>query len=106
MAFPDEQILKRVMEGDEVAFKQLCTYFSSPAIKFCTVLLKDENDAKKIIENVFAMIWDDRWQLGREKNFQTYLFSTLQNQVFERLKKCNDQSFKTQYLERIHTFQK
>ena len=104
MTFPTDQILYRVTQGDETAFAQLCGYFNTPAFKFCTALLKDQKDAENVINSVFEQIWAERQQLNIQNNFQSYLFGTIKNQVFEQLVKCNEQNLKNQYLERMQSF--
>jgi DNA-directed RNA polymerase specialized sigma24 family protein len=104
MTFPNQQILHRVTQGDEAAFTQLRSYFHTPAFKFCSVILKDEQEAELIIQDVFAKIWDERFQLKTDDNFQSYLFMNLKNQIFGQMKKYTDPTARTQYLEKIHSF--
>jgi RNA polymerase sigma-70 factor (family 1) len=102
MNFPNEQILYRVTQGDEVAFSQLYTHFRSPALKFCTTLLKDEEEAENITQDVFAKIWDRRVQIKPEHSFQAYLFVSLRNQIFDQFKKFEkDQLLRKQYVDRM-----
>jgi|TARA_R110002124_G_scaffold62984_1_gene171948 RNA polymerase sigma-70 factor (family 1) len=102
MNFPDQQILTRVTQGDEVAFSQLYTHFRTPAVKFCTTLLKDYDEAENVTQEVFAKIWDRRCQIKPEYSFQSYLFVSLRNQIFDQFKKLEkDQLLRNQYLENI-----
>ncbi len=104
MTFPTEQILDRIKQGDEMAFAQLCGHFNTPAFKFCNVLLKDQKDAEPVIHDVFEQIWAERQLLSMQSNFQSYLFVTIRNQVFEKLVRCNEQNLKSQYMERMLSF--
>ncbi|MCF0072517.1 RNA polymerase subunit sigma-24 [Dyadobacter sp. CY261] len=104
MNFPNQQILDRVTQGDEAAFTQLRSYFHVPAFKFCAVLLKDEAEAENVIESVFRKIWNERSGLGMKGNFQSYLFSSLKDQIFGEMKKYNDPIARKQYLDRIQSF--
>ncbi|NIJ55934.1 RNA polymerase sigma factor [Dyadobacter arcticus] len=104
MAFPYQQIVYQVTQGDEAAFTQLRTYLHVPAFKFCSVILKDETEAENIIHEVFAKIWDERVQLKPDENFQSYLFLNLKSQIFGRMTSYSDPIARTQYLERIHSF--
>lgn len=99
MDFPDESFLYRVSQGDEAAFSQLCAHYRLPALKFCKVLLKDEDKAETLLRNVFAGIWEHRFLIRREQSFQAYLFINLRNQIFDQLKKVDkDQYLRQQYL--------
>ncbi|GGH54252.1 RNA polymerase sigma factor [Dyadobacter endophyticus] len=104
MTFPNQQILDRVTQGDEAAFTQLRSYFHVPAFKFCSVLLKDETEAENVINCVFNKIWNERLALRSEGNFQSYLFSSLKDQIFGEMKKYNDPAARKQYLDRIQSF--
>jgi RNA polymerase sigma-70 factor (family 1) len=102
MNFPNEEILYRVKEGDAEAFSKLYTHFRSPALKFCATLLKDEEEAENIIQEVFARIWDRRLQIKPEQSFQAYLFVSLRNQIFDEFRKIEkDGQLRKQYADRI-----
>ncbi|CAG5009346.1 hypothetical protein DYBT9275_04475 [Dyadobacter sp. CECT 9275] len=105
MNFPNEQILYRVTQGDEAAFTQLYVHFRSPALKFCTTLLKDEEEAENITQDVFAKIWDRRVQIKPDHSFQSYLFVSLRNQIFDQFKKLEKDNISRQrYLDRMKTW--
>lgn len=105
MNFPNEQILYRVTQGDEAAFSQLYTHFRSPAVKFCTTLLKDEEEAENVTQDVFAKIWARRMQIKPDHSFQAYLFVSLRNQVFDQFKKLEkDNISRQQYLDSMKSW--
>lgn len=105
MAFPSEQTLYRVTQGDEAAFTEIYTHFRVPALKFCTTLLKDEDEAENITQDVFAKIWARRVQIKPDHSFQAYLFVSLRNQVFDQFKKLEkDNISRQQYLDSMMGF--
>ncbi|MGV3603401.1 MAG: RNA polymerase sigma factor [Dyadobacter fermentans] len=95
--------MDRVTQGDEAAFTQLRSYFHVPAFKFCSVLLKDETEAKHVIDSVFNKIWNERLDLRAEGNFQSYLFSSLKDQIFGEMKRYADPVARKQYFDRIQS---
>ncbi|WP_031529016.1 RNA polymerase sigma factor [Dyadobacter crusticola] len=101
MAFPTQQILHRITEGDKVAFAQLCTHFREPALTLCRVILKDDGEAEAITSHVFEKIWEDRIKLEKEENFQSYLFLNLRNQIFMEMRKYQDLGFRQTYLDKM-----
>ncbi|PWJ59892.1 RNA polymerase sigma-70 factor (ECF subfamily) [Dyadobacter jejuensis] len=102
MNFPSQQILIQVTKGDETAFSQLYIHFRTPAVKFCTSLLKDVDEAENVTQDVFAKIWDRRSQIKPDHSFQSYLFVSLRNQVFDQFKKLEkDQRLRQQYMENL-----
>jgi DNA-directed RNA polymerase specialized sigma24 family protein len=101
MAFPSQEILHRITEGDKAAFAQLCTYYREPALKLCAIVLKDQIEAEAVTSSVFQKIWEDRVRLNAEENFQSYLFINLKNQIFLELKKYQDHNSRQAYLEKM-----
>ncbi|WP_051350053.1 RNA polymerase sigma factor [Dyadobacter alkalitolerans] len=104
MDFPNQHILYQIKQGDEAAFTQLCSYFYFPAVKFCTVILKDPKEAETITESVFAKIWDQRVDIKAEENFQAYLFLNLKSEIFCQMNRYNDPAAKERFLNKIHSF--
>ena len=87
MAYPDEVILTKVIQGDENAFAELYNYYKLPALRFTTSLLKDEVEAENMVQDVFLKIWIKRAHIKLEYNFSSYLFTCLRNMAFDYFKK-------------------
>ena len=104
MDFPNQHILYQIKQGDEAAFTQLCSYFYFPAVKFCTVILKDQKEAETITESVFAKIWDQRVDIKTEENFQAFLFFNLKSEIFCQMSRYNDPVARETFLNKIHSF--
>jgi RNA polymerase sigma-70 factor (family 1) len=96
--YPDEKLLKKVIEGDQIAFATLYNFYRKPALKFCYSLLKDEAEAESMMQEVFLKIWDRRQSIRPELNFHSYLFTCLRNMAFDQLRKLE----KSQQLKRIY----
>ena len=105
MNFPDQEILYRVTKGDEAAFTEIYMHFRKPALNFCCNLLKDEEEAENVVQDVFAKIWDRRIQIKPEYSFQSYLFVSLRNQVFDQFKKIEkDRSLREEYMKHMKSY--
>lgn len=87
MAHPDENTLRKVTQGDEAAFAELYNYYKAPALRFSVSLLKDEEEAENMIQDVFVKIWIKREQIKPDHNFSSYLFTCLRNMAFDYFKK-------------------
>lgn len=102
MACINENILRRVIQGDQVAFSELYNHYKLPAIKFCVSLVKDEEEAENMIHDVFIKIWEKRGQINPDLNFSSYLFTCLRNLAFDHFKKMEkSQIVKQLYYERM-----
>ena len=104
MACLNDHTLRQVVQGDPAAFAKLYNHYRNPAVKFCISLLKDEEEAENVVQEVFIKIWDRREQINPELNFNSYLFTCLRNMAFDQLKKMEKSYLmKQQYLERMET---
>jgi RNA polymerase sigma-70 factor (family 1) len=105
MATPREPDLQRVIDGDSDAFAALYACYRTPAIRFCTSLLKDADEAENIVHEVFLKIWTRREQINPVFPFSSYLFTSLRNQVFDYLRRLKkDEALREQYLERVDSY--
>jgi RNA polymerase sigma-70 factor (ECF subfamily) len=102
VAYPDENTLRKVTEGNEAAFAELYNHFKSPALRFTTSLLKDEEEAENMVQDVFIKIWVKRSQIKPDYNFNSYLFTCLRNMAFDHFKKMEkSELLRRNYMEAI-----
>ena len=102
MAHPDENTLRKVTEGDESAFAELYNYYKAPALRFSISLLKDEEEAENMIQDVFVKIWIKRAHIKPDHNFSSYLFTCLRNMAFDHFKKLEkSEQLRKQFMEVI-----
>jgi RNA polymerase sigma-70 factor (family 1) len=87
VAYPDENTLIKVTQGDEAAFAELYNHYKNPALRFTMSLLKDEDEAENMVQDVFIKIWVKRSQIKPDYNFNSYLFTCLRNMAFDYFKK-------------------
>lgn len=100
MAYPDESILQKVTQGDEQAFATLYNYYRTPAMRFTTSLLKDEEEAENMVQDVFIKIWVKRAHIKPDYNFNSYLFTCLKNMAFDYFKKIEkSEQLRKNYME-------
>jgi RNA polymerase sigma-70 factor (family 1) len=100
VAHPDENTLIKVTQGDESAFAELYNYYKVPALRFSISLLKDEEEAENMVQDVFLKIWVKRDHIKPDYNFNSYLFTCLRNMAFDHFKKLEKNEFlRKQYVE-------
>ncbi|MFH0822869.1 MAG: RNA polymerase subunit sigma, partial [Pseudomonadota bacterium] len=54
----DEELLKRVREGDREAFGELTLRYAKPVTLMILRILKDKEDAKDISQQVFLRVYE------------------------------------------------
>jgi RNA polymerase sigma-70 factor (family 1) len=102
VAHPDQNILQKVTQGDENAFATLYNYYKIPALRFTVSLLKDEEEAENMVQDVFLKIWMKREHIKPDHNFNSYLFTCLRNMAFDYFKKVEKSDYlRRQYMELI-----
>ncbi|MBB3840447.1 MULTISPECIES: RNA polymerase sigma factor [Runella] len=102
MACINEYVLRKVIQGDELAFTQLYNHYKTPATKFCVSLIKEEEEAENMVHDVFIKIWEKRGQINPDLNFNSYLFTCLRNLAFDYFKKVEkNQTLRQEYFDRM-----
>ena len=85
---PDEQqLLARVRDGDEAAFKQLFDRYRDRLYFFTLKLTGSEEAAKDILQDTFLRIWLRRDRMGEVEQFSAYVFRMARNNVLTGMKR-------------------
>jgi DNA-directed RNA polymerase specialized sigma24 family protein len=70
MPLHEEDLLTRLQSGDEKAFEQLYHIYSLQIFKKLLSLVKQEEIAKELLQDVFLRIWEKRESIDPEKSFR------------------------------------
>lgn len=102
-----DQLAMRIKLGDEQAFELLFRKFYVRLCAFSNKFLNDPEEAKEIVQDVFAKIWEGRELIDPEDSLKSYLFKIAQNHSINRLRKIKVESryteiYKLIYLEQFH----
>lgn len=82
-----DQLALRIKLGDEQAFELL---FRKHYIRLCTFankFLNDPEEAKELVQDVFAKIWEGRDEIDPEDSLKSYVFKITQNLSLNRLRR-------------------
>lgn len=103
MEQPDKKLLDGFRNGDRKAFEKIYQYYRVPVIRFSVSIIKDEQEAENIYHEVFMKILKRRSKIRPELNFNSYVFTSVKNEIFDYLKALNkNNSLKEKFWERIH----
>lgn len=95
----EKKLLAELKRGDEDSFGKLYKIYSKPLYLSICVLVKSEELAMDVIQDVFMRVWRNRKQIDVEKNFKAYLYVIANNLVKDFFRKVNnDQKLKSYYL--------
>lgn len=83
----ERDLLLKVAEGNENAFRQLFDHYSDNIYSVALVLAKSSVMAEEIVQDVFLKIWMKREQLPSIEKFDGYLFMTARNHIYNELRR-------------------
>lgn len=77
----DKKIVKRFSEGDADAFDLIYRQYSKKLYQFAKGLVKDQDQAKDLVQEVFINLWEKRESVDLNLNFENYLFTISYNSI-------------------------
>jgi len=75
----DTDIIGRIRQGDERQFESLFRSSYVSLVRYARTLVKDQDDAEEIVQELFYRIWQDREKLRIESSLNGYLFRAVHN---------------------------
>ena len=87
MLYNEKDILERISEGEEPAFRELFSWYYPKVRVFLTEILKDREVAEDIAQDVFARVWLLRSTIPEIRSFGSYLYAMTRNSALLYLKK-------------------
>ena len=66
-------------QGDIKAFDELYFRYVPRLLAFSKTYIKDEEEAREAVQEIFIRIWEKRKSLDESKNFKSYLFQSIKN---------------------------
>jgi RNA polymerase sigma-70 factor (family 1) len=77
----EKLLLVRLNQGDSRAFEELYDSYKLRLAGNLYKLLKSDELAKEVLQDLFLKVWDNRAQIDPEKSFRSYLFRIGENMV-------------------------
>jgi RNA polymerase sigma-70 factor (family 1) len=85
----EQQLLSQLTQGDEPSFNALYRAYSRPLFLRVVNMIKSEDDAQEIIQELFIKLWENRDSINTIKSFQSYIFTIANNLVYNYFRKIN-----------------
>lgn len=99
----EKGLLVLLNQGNQYAFEKLYRSYSVRILKKLIRLLKDEEVAKELLQDVFLKIWEKREHIDSEGSFRSYLFRIAENQVMDFFRKAANDRKLVDYLISVST---
>jgi len=75
----DTDIIGRIRQGDVKQFESLFRSSYVSLVRYARTLLKDQDTAEEIVQDLFFRIWKDRGKIKIESSLNGYLFRAVHN---------------------------
>lgn len=83
----EAQLLQRVSQGDENAFRELFHAYYDHIFGIAFTLTKSATLSEDLLQEIFISVWNHRHQLPDIDRFDNYLFIIARNRIYTELKK-------------------
>lgn len=80
----DAVLLARLKVGDQDAFYEIYDRYSLTLLNHAQKKLRQREEARDIVQGVFAMLWQKRATLGKVRNLSAFLYASVRNAVLNR----------------------
>jgi RNA polymerase sigma-70 factor (family 1) len=95
----EKRLVENLIKGDFVAFDQLFGLYNKRLYAFALSIIKNKEDARDIVQEVFLRIWRNRYALAQDSSFQSLLFTISYHLIVDKMrKKMSEEQFKDQLL--------
>jgi RNA polymerase sigma-70 factor (family 1) len=75
----DTDIIGRIRQGDVQQFESLFRSSYVSLVRYAKTLLKDQDTAEEVVQDLFCTIWKDREKIRIESSLNGYLFRAVHN---------------------------
>jgi RNA polymerase sigma-70 factor (family 1) len=83
MALKEKELLLLMKQGDEAAFSELYNSYKYRLAGNLYKLVKSDDLAKELLQELFVRVWIGRNQIDLNKSFRSYLFRIAENLVYD-----------------------
>ncbi len=95
-------IIAAIRTGDKSAYKELFQIFSTPLLDYSMSIVKDYQDSKDIVQEVFISVWQKKEDLGPGFQIKPYLYKSVRNNSLKAaMNKRPAMESSSQFLEQI-----
>jgi RNA polymerase sigma-70 factor (family 1) len=95
--YQENELLRKIAEGDEQAFRLLFDTYNRRLFSFAEGLLKSAADAEEVVQESFTRVWLNRASFSQVENAGQYLYQMVRNRVIDQIRKtARDKSLQQQ----------
>ena len=81
----DTEIIRRIRNGDGGQFESLFRSSYVSLVRYAKTLIKDNDTAEEIVQDLFFRLWQDKEKLNIESSLNGYLFRSVHNKCLHHI---------------------
>jgi len=81
----DFEIVRRIREGDAGQFESLFRSSYVSLVRYAKTLIKDQDTAEEIVQDLFFRLWKDKEKLQIESSLNGYLYRAVHNRCLHHI---------------------
>uniref|UniRef100_A0AB33J1P8 RNA polymerase sigma-70 factor n=1 Tax=Prevotella sp. GTC17253 TaxID=3236793 RepID=A0AB33J1P8_9BACT len=82
----DETLLQELSKDSMPAFDRLFLKYHGKVLRFVTMFIGDEDEAKDVAQDIFARLWLKRQSMGNIQNLDNYFYITARNAALRNIR--------------------
>lgn len=82
-----KKLIRLLNHGSEPAFSELYMAYIKPVYKRILFIVKEEEIAEEISQDLFIKVWQKRNEIDPDKSFKSFLYTIAHNLVYDYLRK-------------------
>lgn len=98
-SYNEEQLLKRLAAGDDIAFNTIYEQYQQSVFAFAFYLTKSKELSEEVVQEVFVRIWEKKEQLPENMIILPYIKRMTQNLVLDLFRKAGREQALQQQLQ-------
>nr|WP_319998398.1 RNA polymerase sigma-70 factor [uncultured Draconibacterium sp.] len=83
----NKEYLEGLKNGNEKVFRLIIDHWYSKLFNFAIGFLNNEENAKEVIQDVFLLLWEHRFQLNENTVLNAYLFTLTRNHCIDIIRR-------------------
>lgn len=81
----EKELIQNLAKGDSLAFAHVVEVYQERLLHFSLHYLNNREMARDVVQDVFAVIWEDREKLFKVNNLSSWLFTLAKNQSLKKI---------------------
>ncbi|HJX72127.1 MAG TPA: RNA polymerase sigma-70 factor [Bacteroidales bacterium] len=82
-----KKLIRQLRKGNVSAFNLIFENYHQKIYNFCLQLLKKQQDAEEVTQEVFIALWQNRERMTLNTSLSTYIYSIARNQIYHIYRK-------------------